>query len=130
MRTVCLSLRASDEPLTQCAPVYLLIAHRRFGETLPPAPNILQVAPFETASRHLRHVADYASYRKLHSTLPAVILSAVKARVRAGEPRAVQDVWAGRDKTFLAVSFEVSERNEKSVLEWGYAAVRCAHLET
>ncbi len=30
----------------------------------------------------------------------------------------------------LAVSFELSERNEKSALEWGYAAVRCAHLET
>ncbi|KAJ7916522.1 hypothetical protein B0H13DRAFT_1997548 [Mycena leptocephala] len=75
----------------------------RFGETLPQAPNILQVSPFETASRHLRTVSDYASYKKLHSTLPAAVLSALKLR------------W--------------SERNEKSCLEWGYAAVRCGHLE-
>lgn len=101
----------------------------RFGETLPQAPNILQVTPFETASRHLRHVSDYASYKKLHSTLPAAILSALKARVRAGKPEAIKFVWDKKDKTFLSIDFEWNERNEKSVLEWGYAAVRCGHLE-
>jgi hypothetical protein len=101
----------------------------RFGETLPQAPNILQVSPFETASRHLRTVSDYASYKKLHSTLPAAVLSALKLRVCAGEPKAVRELWAARDRTFLAIDFEWSERNEKSCLEWGYAAVRCGHLE-
>ncbi|KAF8799914.1 hypothetical protein BYT27DRAFT_7200900 [Phlegmacium glaucopus] len=101
----------------------------RFGETLPQAPNILQVTPFETVNRHLRHVSDYASYKKLHSTLPAALLSALKARVRAGEPKTIKELWSKKDKTFLAIDFEWSERNEKSVLEWGYAAVRCGHLE-
>jgi hypothetical protein len=110
--------------------LYELAPHSlRFGETLPQAPNILQVTPFETANRHLRHVSDYASYKKLHSTLPAAVLSALKARVRAGQPKAIKDVWDKRDKTFLSIDFEWNERNEKSVLEWGYAAVRCGHLE-
>lgn len=101
----------------------------RFGESLIQAPNILQVTPFETANRHLRHVSDYSSYKKLHSSLPAVVLSALKVRVKAGEPKAIQDLWDKKDKTFLAIDFEWNERNEKSVFEWGYAAVRCAHLE-
>ena len=101
----------------------------RFGETLPQAPNILQVTPFETVTRHLRHVSDYPSYKKLHSTLPAALLSALKARVRAGEPKTIQELWGKRDKTFMAIDFQWSERNEKSVLEWGFAAVRCGHLE-
>ncbi|KDR85929.1 hypothetical protein GALMADRAFT_109453 [Galerina marginata CBS 339.88] len=108
---------------------FLKMIKTRFGETLPQAPNILQVTPFETASRHLRHVADYSSYKKLHSTLPAAVLSALKARVRAGEPKAIKEVWDKKDKTFLAIDFEWNERNEKTVLEWGYAAVRCGHLE-
>lgn len=29
----------------------------------------------------------------------------------------------------MAIDFEWNERNEKTVLEWGYAAVRCGHLE-
>ncbi|KAF8971899.1 hypothetical protein BDZ97DRAFT_1913777 [Flammula alnicola] len=108
---------------------FLKMIKTRFGETLPQAPNILQVTPFETATRLLRHVSDYSSYKKLHSTLPAVVLSAVKARVRAGEPKAIKEVWDRKDKTYLALAFECNERNEKSVLEWGYAAVRCGHLE-
>lgn len=101
----------------------------RFGETLPQAPNILQISPFETATRHLRNVSDYASYKKLYSTLPAAVLSALKIRVKAGEPKAIKELWDKRDKTFLAIDFEWSERNEKSCLEWGYAAVRCGHLD-
>ncbi|CAK5278022.1 unnamed protein product [Mycena citricolor] len=108
---------------------FLKMIKTRFGETLPQAPNMLQVTPFETNSRHLRTVSDYASYKKMHSTLPAAVLSALKQRVRAGEPKAIRDLWASRDRTFLAISFEWSERNEKSCLEWGYAAVRCGHLE-
>ncbi|KAJ7208060.1 hypothetical protein GGX14DRAFT_455370 [Mycena pura] len=108
---------------------FLKMIKTRYGETLPQAPNILQVTPFETASRHLRTVSDYPTYKKLHATLPAAVLSAFKLRVRAGEPKAIRELWAARDRTFLAVDFEWSERNEKSCLEWGYAAVRCAHLE-
>ncbi|KAH7923789.1 hypothetical protein BV22DRAFT_1035921 [Leucogyrophana mollusca] len=102
----------------------------RFGETLPTVDNMLKVTPFETSQRHLRNVNDWATYRKMHSTLSAVALAAFKARVRAGEPKAIREVWAKRDKTFLAVDFEWSERNTSSCLEWGYAAVRCGHLET
>ncbi|KAJ7226246.1 hypothetical protein B0H12DRAFT_1030531 [Mycena haematopus] len=108
---------------------FLKMIKTRFGETLPQAPNILQVQPFESASRPLRTVSDYASYKRLHSTLSAAVLSAYKLRVRAGEPKAVRELWASRDRTFLAVDFEWSERNEKSCLEWGYAAIRCGHLE-
>ncbi|KAJ7902658.1 hypothetical protein B0H14DRAFT_3707776 [Mycena olivaceomarginata] len=108
---------------------FLKMIKTRFGETLPQAPNILQVQPFESSSRPLRTVSDYASYKRLHSTLSAAVLSALKLRVRAGEPKAVRELWASRDRTFLAIDFEWSERNEKSCLEWGYAAVRCGHLE-
>ncbi|KAF9011435.1 hypothetical protein BDQ17DRAFT_882319 [Cyathus striatus] len=108
---------------------FLKMIKTRFGETLPQAPNILHVTPFETSSRHLRHISDYPTYKRLHSTLPAAVLSALKTRVRAGEPKAIKELWEKRDKTFLAIDFEWSERNEKSCLEWGYAAVRCGHLE-
>ncbi|KAG6872115.1 hypothetical protein C0995_012892 [Termitomyces sp. Mi166 len=108
---------------------FLKMIKTRFGETLPQAPNILQVAPFESSSRHLRHISDYASYKRLYATLPAVVLSALKARVKAGEPKAIRELWEKRDRTFLAVDFEWSERNESSCLEWGYAAVRCGHLD-
>ncbi|KAF7313225.1 ATP-synt-DE-N domain-containing protein [Mycena kentingensis (nom. inval.)] len=108
---------------------FLKMIKTRYGETLPQAPNILQVTPMETSSRHLRTVSDYSTYKKLYATLPAVYLSALKVRVRAGEPKAIRDLWAAHQHTFLAVDFEWSERNEKSCLEWGYAAIRCAHLD-
>ena len=92
--------------------------------------NILRITPFETSQRHLRTVSDYATYKKLYATLPAVVLSAQKVRVRNGEPKAVHELWASRDKTFLALDFEWSERNAASCLEWGYSAVRCGHLDT
>lgn len=85
--------------------------------------------PFETAQRHLRTVSDYALYKKLHSTLPAAVLASLKLRVREGEAKAVHELWQARDKTFLALDFEWSERNNATCLEWGYAAVRCSHLE-
>jgi hypothetical protein len=110
--------------------IQALIPYCRFGETLPQAQNILQISPFESSTRHLRHVSDGATYKKLHATLPAVQLSAFKMRVRQGEPKAIQELWQRRDKTFLALDFEWSERNEKTCLEWGYAAVRCGHLSS
>lgn len=86
------------------------------------------MTPFETTNRHLRTISDHSSYKKLHSTLPAIALTALKARVRSGDPDAIRTLWEEREKTFLAIDFEWSERNEKSCLEFGYAAVRCAHL--
>jgi hypothetical protein len=121
---------------TRCVPSHLLITKSStkefipsFGETLPTPDNMLKVSPFETAQRHLRNVADWATYKKLYTTLPAVALTAFKARVRAGEPKAIRELWEKRDKTFLAIDFEWSERNPSTFLEWGYAAVRCGHLE-
>ncbi|KAG1724405.1 uncharacterized protein EDB91DRAFT_1171003 [Suillus paluster] len=108
---------------------FIKMIKTRFGETLPTPDNMLKVTHFETAQRHLRNVADWATYKKLYTTLPAVALAAFKARVRAGEPKAIRELWAKRDKTFLAIDFEWSERNPATFLEWGYAAVRCGHLE-
>ncbi|KAF8572655.1 hypothetical protein K439DRAFT_1283613, partial [Ramaria rubella] len=89
----------------------------------------LRVSPYETQTRHLRTVTDSNSYKKIHNTLPASILAAQKLRVRLGEPKWVRDLWEKKDKTLLAVDFEWSERNPSSCLEWGYAAVRCGHLD-
>lgn len=108
---------------------FLKMIKTRFGETLPQAPNILQVTPFETSPRHLRNISDYATYKRLYSTLPAAVLAAQRTRVRAGDSKTIKELWAKRDKTFLALSFVWSERNEKSCLEFGYAAVRCGHME-
>ncbi|KAG8219194.1 hypothetical protein J3R82DRAFT_5 [Butyriboletus roseoflavus] len=101
----------------------------RFGETLPQVDNILLVTPFETSQRHLRHINDWASYKKLHTALPAVTLAALKVRVRAGDPNAIRELWATREKTFLAIDFESFERNDRSCIEWGYATIRCSYLE-
>ena len=103
--------------------------HWRFGETLPQAPNILLVTPFEVSSRHLRNISDYSTYKKLYSTLPAAVSSAQRVRVRVGDSQTIRELWSKRDKTFLALSFMWSERNEKSCLEFGYAAVRCGNVE-
>jgi len=108
---------------------FLKMIKTRFGETLPLVDNIQRVAPFETSHRHLRTVSDYALYKKLYSTLPAAVLASLKLRVRDGEPKAIRDLWQLRDKTFLAIDFEWSERNTSSCLEWGYAAARCSHLD-
>ena len=91
--------------------------------------NILRVTPFETSQRHLRTLSDYGLYKKLYSTLPAAVLAAMKVRVREGEPKAIRELWTSKDKTFLAVSFEWSERNSSSCLEFGYSAARCSHLD-
>lgn len=101
----------------------------RFGETLPLLDNFLRIAPYETSTRPLRTISDTLAYRKAHSTLSGAALVSLKARIRAGEPKFIQQLWNSREKTFLAVDFEWSERNTSSCLEWGYAAVRCNHLD-
>ncbi|KAF7964578.1 hypothetical protein HWV62_5478 [Athelia sp. TMB] len=104
----------------------------RFGETLPSdsiIPTMRIVQPFETSARHLRTISDLAGYKKVHGTLNAIVLAALKTRVRAGEVDAIRAVWAARDKTFLTMNFAWSERNEKSCLEFGYATMRCGHLD-
>lgn len=102
----------------------------RFGETVPMVENILRITPFETSQRHLRTISDYATYKKLYATLPAAVLSVQKVRVRNGESKSIRELWASKDKTFLALAFEWSERNTASCIEWGYCAVRCGHLDT
>lgn len=108
---------------------FVKMIRTRFGDTLPLVDNVVKVHPLETHQRHLRTISDYASYKKLHATLRAVCLSALKARIRLGEPRAIQELWDLHDKSFLAIDFESWERNAASVLEWGYATVRCGHLD-
>jgi hypothetical protein len=90
---------------------------------------MLEISPFESTQRHLRTVSDWQSYSKIHATLPAAVLAALKIRIKSGEPKAIQSLWDNKEKTFLAIDFEWSERNTSSALEWGYAAVRCGHLD-
>ncbi|KAF6753310.1 hypothetical protein DFP72DRAFT_1069683 [Ephemerocybe angulata] len=93
---------------------FIKMIKTRFGETLPQPPNILQITPFETSQRRQRHVSDYVTYSRLHATLPAAYIAAVKARVRAGDYKVVlKELWEKRDKTFLAIDFEWNERNEE-----------------
>ncbi|KAK1218243.1 hypothetical protein PQX77_014616 [Marasmius sp. AFHP31] len=107
---------------------FLKMIKTRFGEVLPEAANMQRVTPFETSQRPLRQVHDYMTYRKLYNALPAAVISARKQRIKAGDPRAIKDLWESREYTFLAIDFEWNERNDKTILEWGYAAVRCGHL--
>lgn len=100
-----------------------------FGETLPLLDNFLRITPYETSTRPLRTISDTLTYRKAHSTLSGAALVSLKTRIRAGEPKFIQQLWNSREKTFLAIDFEWSERNTSSCLEWGYAAVRCNHLD-
>ncbi|KIY66254.1 hypothetical protein CYLTODRAFT_423598 [Cylindrobasidium torrendii FP15055 ss-10] len=109
---------------------FIKMVKTRFGETLPIPPNISTVTPFSTAHRHVRHIADFPSFKKLHATLPAAELAALKTRIRAGDPSAIMPLWGSHSKTFLSISFTWSERNEKSCLEWGYAAMRCGVLDS
>ena len=100
-----------------------------FGEILPLLDNFLRITPYETGARPLRNISDMLTYSKAHSSLSGAALVSLKARIRAGEPKFIQQLWSSREKTFLAIDFEWSERNTSSCLEWGYAAVRCNHLD-
>ncbi|KAG9082187.1 hypothetical protein FRC07_014284, partial [Ceratobasidium sp. 392] len=95
----------------------------RFGETLPKISNVMQVVPFEHSQRHLRQIADMATYRKVHATLPAAEFSAFKSRVK----HVIDRLWHSKDKSWLSIRFVWSEKSFVP-LEWGYAAVRCAHI--
>jgi len=77
----------------------------------------------------MRHISELPFYKKLHATLPAAVLAAQKVRIRAGEPATIQQIWDAKDKNFLAVDFEWSEKNPNACLEWGYAALRSAHVQ-
>jgi hypothetical protein len=68
------------------------------------------------------------SYTRLHATLPGAVLSALKARVKAGEPSTIQELWASRQYTFMSIDFEWSERNKSTCLEFGYATIRSFYL--
>ena len=100
----------------------------RYDEKLPKVHTIMFVMPFETNRRPVRRICDDVTYKKMYATLPAIQLAAQKARARNGEPKLIRELWAARDKTFLAIDFEWSERNPSTILEWGYAAVRCGGL--
>lgn len=109
--------------------MWLTLCYLSFGETLPLLDNFLRITPYETGTRPLRTISDTLAYRKAHSTLSGAALVSLKTRIRAGEPKFIQQLWNSREKTFLAIDFEWSERNASSCLEWGYAAVRSNHLD-
>ncbi|KAG8901395.1 hypothetical protein FRB99_005331 [Tulasnella sp. 403] len=101
----------------------------RFGETMPMATdNMTPITPYEHTQRPLRQISDIGTYRKVHSTLPAAMLSALRSRVKHGNPKEISRLWHRRDMTFLALDFEWSEKS-LVVLEMGYAAIRSQHLE-
>jgi hypothetical protein len=45
----------------------------------------MQIIPYEHTQRHLRQIADMATYKKVHATLPAAEFSAFKSRVKHGD---------------------------------------------
>ncbi|KAF8595836.1 hypothetical protein BDV93DRAFT_85911 [Ceratobasidium sp. AG-I] len=99
----------------------------RFGETLPKISNVMHIIPFEQSQRHLRHIADMTTYRKVHATLPAAEFAAFKSRVKHGDLNAIDKLWHSKEKSWLSIRFVWSEKSLLP-LEWGYAAVRCAHI--
>ena len=76
----------------------------------------------------MRHVDDMASYKKLHGTLAAATLAARKERIRSGDPPTIKELWNAKDKNFLAIDFEWSEKSPSMCLEFGYAALRSRHV--
>ncbi|CAE6396945.1 hypothetical protein ACGC1H_007371 [Rhizoctonia solani] len=99
----------------------------RFGETLPKISNMMQIIPYEHTQRHLRQIADMATYKKVHATLPAAEFSAYKSKIKHGDLHLIDKLWHSRDKSWLSIRFVWSEKSLLP-LEWGYAAVRCAHI--
>ncbi|KAG8971910.1 hypothetical protein FRC05_010579 [Tulasnella sp. 425] len=108
---------------------FVRMIRTRFGETMPMAnENMTAVIPYEHGQRQLRHISDVNMYKKLHNTLPAAVLAALRSRVKHGNPKEILRLWQRKDMTFLALDFEWSEKSFV-VLEMGYAAIRSAHLE-
>ena len=85
--------------------------------------------PFEKGPKLLRRVSNVQDYNKMQSFFPAAVILSTKDRVCQGDITMIQKLWDSKDKTFLAVSFEWSERNASSCLEFGYSAARCSHLD-
>ena len=83
------------------------------------------ITPFETTLRPKYVIKDLVAYEAVYATLPALQLEAQIARARKGEPIVVQDLWAMKDRTFLAIDFEWWEKNPSTILEWGFAVVQC-----
>ncbi|KAG8895839.1 hypothetical protein FRC00_006833 [Tulasnella sp. 408] len=108
---------------------FVRMIRTRFGETMPMAnENMTAVIPYEHGQRQLRHISDVNMYKKLHNTLPAAVLAALRSRVKHGNPKEILRLWQRKDMTFLALDFEWSEKSFVT-LEMGYAAIRSAHLE-
>ncbi|CAE7052097.1 unnamed protein product [Rhizoctonia solani] len=99
----------------------------RFGETLPKISNMMQIIPYEHTQRHLRQINDMPTYKKVHATLPAAEFSAYKSRIKHGDLHLIDKLWHSREKSWLSIRFVWSEKSLLP-LEWGYAAVRCAHI--
>ncbi|KAG8982484.1 hypothetical protein FRB90_006757, partial [Tulasnella sp. 427] len=108
---------------------FVRMIRTRFGENMPMAnENMTAVIPYEHGQRQLRHISDVNMYKKLHNTLPAAVLAALRSRVKHGNPKEISRLWQRKDMSFLALDFEWSEKS-LVVLEMGYAAIRSAHLE-
>lgn len=88
----------------------------------------MKVQPFETRPRHMRHVDDIVFYKKIHATLPTAALAARKERIRSGDPQTIRELWNLKDKNFLAIDFEWSEKSSSTCLEFGYAALRSRYV--
>jgi len=87
-----------------------------------------KIQPFETRSRRMRHVDDISFYKKMHAMLPNAALAARKERLRSGDPLTVRELWNSKDKNFLAIDFEWSEKTPSICLEFGYAALRSGYV--
>ncbi|KAH7338633.1 hypothetical protein B0J17DRAFT_657913 [Rhizoctonia solani] len=111
--------------LYYCLGIILILV--RFGETLPKISNMMQIIPYEHTQRHLRQISDMAAYKKVHATLPAAEFSAYKSRIKHGDLHLIDKLWHSREKSWLSIRFVWSEKSLLP-LEWGYTAVRCAHI--
>ncbi|KAG8883948.1 hypothetical protein FRB98_002728 [Tulasnella sp. 332] len=101
----------------------------RFGETMPLATDhMTPITAYEHSQRQLRNITDTNIYKKVYNTLPAAQFAALKNRVKIGNPKELSQLWHRREKTFLALDFEWSEKS-LVVLEMGYAVIRSAHLD-
>ncbi|KAG8996702.1 hypothetical protein FRB94_011566 [Tulasnella sp. JGI-2019a] len=101
----------------------------RFGEIIPLATDqMTPITAYEHHQRQLRNITDINIYKKVYNTLPAAQFAALKNRVKNGNPKELAQLWSRREKNFLALDFEWSEKS-LAVLEMGYAVIRSAHLD-
>ncbi|KIM31759.1 hypothetical protein M408DRAFT_39522, partial [Serendipita vermifera MAFF 305830] len=107
---------------------FLKMIRTRFGEEFDLLKSITKIQPFETRQRNMRHIDDISFYKKMYATLPGAALAARKERILSGDPHAIRELWNAKDKTFLAIDFEWSEKSPTTCLEFGYAALRSRHV--